>query len=247
MNKLIEGNEDSKWKDLYKIGGITAIIAAVLLLIEIIVFTIWPQPTTVNEYQILFLYQHHQIIGLFYMNVLQVVSYILFVPTFLAIYIALKRFNESYMAIAIILAIIGIAIFLANNNAFPAFCLSNLYDAGDLIQKSDISWAMYNTLANTSQPALGGFNMGFLLVTFAGLIYSYVMLGSNIFSKKIAFLGILTFAIALTDYFRVILKPMEPILLLITTTSTILLIIWLIVIGRRLLQLRKTVLEKEII
>jgi len=37
-------SEDSKWRSLYNVGGIAAIMAAVLLLIEIIVFTIWPQP-----------------------------------------------------------------------------------------------------------------------------------------------------------------------------------------------------------
>jgi hypothetical protein len=44
MSELSVEKEDLKWKNLYRIGGMAAILAAVLLLIEIIVFTIWPHP-----------------------------------------------------------------------------------------------------------------------------------------------------------------------------------------------------------
>ena len=38
----------SRWKGLYKVGGVAALVAAVLLPIEIIIFTVWPQPSTVT-------------------------------------------------------------------------------------------------------------------------------------------------------------------------------------------------------
>lgn len=239
--KLNEGDkmetEDSKWKGLYKVGGMAAIIAAVLLLIEIIVFTIWPQPTTAMGHFTLL--QSNKLIGLIDFYLLEFVAYMLFIPLFFAIYVALRRFNESYMGIAVILTIVGIAIFLATNNPFSMLLLSNQYMAATTeAQKSMLLAAGQVMLVNTNQRAVGGFNMGFLLMSIAGLLYSVVMLRSNIFSKKIAYIGILAFAISLVDYFRVIFLPSEVILILvIAVLSGILLLIWLIFIGRRLFQL----------
>jgi hypothetical protein len=110
---------DFRWNGLIKIGGLAALIAAVLLLIEIIVFTIWPQPTTVMGYFALF--QSDKLIGLIDFYLLEVVAYVLFIPLFIAFYIALRRFNESYMMLAMILASVGVAVFLATNNPFICF------------------------------------------------------------------------------------------------------------------------------
>lgn len=99
-------------------------------------------------------------------------------------------------------------------------------------------------IANTGQRAVGGFNMGFLLVSIAGLIVSAVMLKSAIFSKSTAYIGILAFAISLADYFRVVfLSSSVAFTLIIAVTSGVLLIVWFILVGRRLLKLEKEVTD----
>lgn len=236
-----DNNQDFRWKSLYKIGGAAAIISALLLLIEIIVFTIWPQPSNVMGYFALF--QSNQLIGLIDFYLLEVFAYIFFVPLFLALYISLKRFNESYTLIAISLAILGIAIFLSTNNSFTMLSLSNQYMAATTeAQKSILLSAGQAILANTGQRAVGGFNMGFLMISIAGILFSAVMLRSNNFSKRIAYVGFLAFAISLAEYFRMILLPSSfTLLLIIAIASGILLLIWLLMVGRILLQLGKSV------
>ena len=239
MNEVSTENRDLKWKNLHKIGGTAAIIAAVLLLIEIIVFTVWPQPDTVMGYFTLL--QTNNLIGLIDFYLLEAISYILFVPMFLAIYVAIKRFNESYMIIAIIFAILGISIFLATNNPFSMLSLSNQYMAATTeAQKSMILASGQAMMINTGQRAVGGFNVGFLLISIAGIIVSAVMLKSNKFGKKTAYVGILAFAISLAEYFRMILLPSSlTLLLIIAITSGILLLAWLLLVGRKLLQIGK--------
>lgn len=240
-NSSDDKNQDFRWRSLYKIGGAAAIISAMLLLTEIIVFTIWPQPTTVMGHFTLF--QTNKLIGLIDFYLLEVIAYILFIPLFMALYISLKRFNESYTIITIALAILGIAIFLSTNNSFTMLSLSNQYlTATTEAQKSIILAAGQAVLVNTGQRAVGGFNMGFLMISIAGLLFSAVMLHTNKFSKKIAYVGILAFAISLAEYFRMILLPSSlTLLLIIAIASGILLLIWLIMVGRRLLQLGKAV------
>jgi len=230
---------DSKWKSLYKIGGMAAILAAVLLLIEIIVFTLWPQPTTALGYFTLI--QSNKLIGLIDFYLLEFIAYALFIPIFLALYMALKRLNESYMLLSITLAIVGITIFLATNNSFSMIPLSNQYlIATTEVQKSILLAAGQTLLVDTGQRAVGGFNTGFLLISIAGLLISKIMLQSNIFSKTTAYVGILAFAISLADYIRIIFLPSELILLLIIAIlSGILLLVWLVLIGRSLILFSK--------
>ncbi|TKJ46920.1 hypothetical protein CEE34_06480 [Candidatus Aerophobetes bacterium Ae_b3a] len=234
---------DSQWKGLYKVGGAAALIVAVLLPIEIIVMTAYPLPSTAIGYFTLF--QSNRLIGLLDLYLLEIPVYALFVPLFLALYAALRRANESYMALATTLAIIGITVFLATNNPFSMLSLSDQYAAATTdAQRSLFLAAGQAMLANTNQRAVEGFNMGFLLVSVAGLIVSAVMLRSNIFSKVTAYVGILASALSLTDYFRVAFVPAAVLLLLfLALASCLLLLIWYILIARRLFQLGR--LEKK--
>lgn len=230
-------NADSCWKGLYRIGGAAALIAAVLLLTEIIIFTIWPQPSTVTDYFALF--QTSRLIGLLDFYFIEFLAYVLFIPMFLAIYVAIRRANKSCMALALLLAITGIAIFLATNNPFPMLSLSNQYASATTdAQKNLLLAAGQAILVNTNQRAVGGFNMGFLLLSIAGVIVSIVMLKSKTFSKAIAYVGVLTFAISLADYIRIVFMPSIPILLIIIAiASGLLWLLWLVLIARRLFQL----------
>ena len=78
----------SRWKSLYKVGGAAALLTAALLSIEVIIFIIWPQPGTVTGYFTLF--QNNRLIGLLDLYLLEIIAYILFVPMFLAVYVALR-------------------------------------------------------------------------------------------------------------------------------------------------------------
>ena len=219
---------DSAWKGLYKVGGAAALIVTVLLTIEIIVFTAYPLPGTVIGYFTLL--QTNRLLGLLDLYLLEILAYALFVPMFLALYVALKRANKSYMALATTLALIGIAVFLATNNPFSMLSLSDQYAAATIdAQRSVFLAAGQAILANTNQRAV---------VSVAGLIVSAVMLRSNIFSKVTAYVGILANAISLAEYFRLTFAPAAVLLLLIiATASGLLLLIWYILIARRLFQL----------
>jgi len=231
--------EDSGWRSLFRVGGLAALVAAILILTEIMVFIVWPLPSTISEYFMLF--QNNRFIGLIDFYLLEFIAFVLFIPIFLAFYISLRRANEGLMFLAIILAMVGITIFLSTNNPFSMLSLSDQYaTATTNMQKSQLVAAAQAILTNTNQRAIGGFNMGFLLISITGLIVSCIMLHSKSFSKATAYLGILTFTISLVDYFRIIIFPsLEILLIIIAITSGLTLLIWLAFICKNLLQLIK--------
>ncbi len=182
------GTAGSAYKSLYKVGGVAALIVAVLTLGEVIGLAIYPQPGTVSDWFALF--QSNRIIGLVDFWGLEVPMYAMFAVVFLALYVVLRKANESLMAIAITLALLGIGIFFATNNPFSMLSLSDQYAAATTdAQRTTFLAAGQAVLANTGQRAVGGFNMGLFLVSVAGLIVSSVMLRSRSFSRLTAYVG----------------------------------------------------------
>ncbi len=118
---------DSAYGRLYRLGGVAAWIVAFLTMAEEIAFAIFPQPSTVRGWFDLF--QANPIIGLVDFWGLEVPMYAMFALVFLALYVALRRADESGTAIALTLALLGIAIFFATNNPFPMLSLSRRFAA----------------------------------------------------------------------------------------------------------------------
>jgi len=227
---------DPAYNSLYKLGGVAAIIVAVLTLGEVVGFTFYPQPGTVSGWFMLF--QSNRLIGLLDFWGLEVPMYLMFILVFLALYVALRKANQSLMAIALTFALLGIGIFFATNNPFTMLSLSNQYSAATTdAQRSTLLAAEQVVLANTNQRAVGGFNMGLFLVSVAGLMISSVMLRSNSFNRPTAYLGILTFALSLADYLRQALTSSVIITLLVILPNVLFLVIWFVLVGRRLYQL----------
>jgi hypothetical protein len=240
MNEIPSGEtSDSAFKSLYKLGSAASFMVAVLTLSEIIFFALYPQPGAVSDWFDLF--QSNKLIGILDFWGLEIPMYLLFLLVFLALYVALRKADKGLMAIAIILVILGIAIFLATNNPFSMLSLSNQYTAATTdVDRSTFLAAGQAILTNTNQRAVGGFNLSLFLVSVAGLITSSVMLQSHSFSRFTAYVGILAYALSLADYLRQALTSSPIVALLVILPGALLLMLWFVLVGRSLYQLGRT-------
>ncbi|HVO70622.1 MAG TPA: hypothetical protein VMT24_11285, partial [Aggregatilineaceae bacterium] len=118
---------DGGWNWLYKVGGIAALIIAVCIPIQIIVYMAWPPPTTVMGYFTLF--QNNKLLGLLDLDLLIVTDTTLGIPVLLGLYVALKRANPSFMAIALALGLVATVSYFASNTSFNMLALSDQYAA----------------------------------------------------------------------------------------------------------------------
>jgi hypothetical protein len=230
------GSPDRAYRSLYRVGGVAAWIVASLTVAEIIAFALFPQPSTVADWFNLF--QANPILGLLDFWGLEVPMYAMFAIVFLALYILLRKTNESWMAIALTFALLGIAVFFATNNPFSMLSLSRQFAAATAdANRSTLFAAGEAILAHTNQRAVGGFNLGLLLVSAAGLITSCVMSGATSFRRLTAYVGVLAFGLSLADYVRQAITSSAIIALLIILPGALLLVIWFVLVGRRLWQL----------
>lgn len=227
---------DATWKPLYKISGIAALIVAALTLGEIVFFIFYPQPDTIHGWFELF--QSNALVAILDFWGLEIPMYFMFILVFLALYALLKETKLGLMAIALICIIVGSAIFLSTNNPFSMLTLSKHYAGATTdAEKSALLAAGQVLLAQTNQRAAGGFNIGLLLVSIAGLLTSLVMLQSRVFSRPTAYIGILAFALSLADYIRQALTQSLMVALPVILLGALFLLIWFILVGLRLYRL----------
>ena len=103
---------DTAWKPLYRVGGVAALLAVVLVLLEliavIVIQMVWlnsgqfgassgGQPSTIIGWFTLF--QQYRLMGLLDDAVLDIAVAALLGPLFLALFVALRHVNATWMAL----------------------------------------------------------------------------------------------------------------------------------------------------
>ena len=240
MNTQITHDQatDTKWKSLYKAGGVSALIIGILLLVEMIAYIATAAPSMTDAAGWFGLLHNNRFVGLVDFGILELYALVFFVPVFLALYAVLKRASESYMAIAAALAMAGIAVNFATNKLFSLLTLSDLYAAATTLEtKSQFLAAGQATLAVGALGGIGGSVEGGIPIAVAGLIISVVMLRSNIVGKTVGYIGLLANGVGMVMYFNAALVPVmsgSPFF----AVFFLLTVIWFLLIGRKLLQVK---------
>jgi len=145
------------------------------------------------------LLQRSRLLGLLYLNALDVFSIALLGIMFLALYTALKQFSESYMVIAAFFSVLGMSIFVATRADMGAamLTLSERYAAATTAaQEAQILAAgeAVSSLVRATPETVGWF-----LMSIGGLITSIVMLHSENFNRATAYVGILGGSVTLVS------------------------------------------------
>ena len=225
---------ESAWKSLYRVGAVAALVVVLFYVIQIIVLVISPPPNTVIGYFTLF--HKNALLGLLDLDLLSIADYALFVPLFLALYIALRRVSPSFMAIATALGLIGIATYFASNTAFEMLSLSNQYAAAT----TDVQRSMFMASGQAMLAIYQGtaFGLSYIFLAIASLIISVVMLWSTTFGKVTAVVGIVANALAVGFF-------VPTIGVFLSLISVVALLIWYVLIAIKLFILAQSVSHEE--
>lgn len=251
MGHIFKAEVDADWKGLCRAGGVAALLAGVLfrrnIAAEVGLFVQSRSPAGAGEW-FAFL-QDNRLLGLVYLNIVDVVNYVLLALTFLAVYAVLRRTNKSVMAIALALGFLGIAVYLATNTALSMLSLSNQYAVATteaqrayLLGAGEAMLAL-NRFASAGAPGSGGY-LSLLLVASAGLITSIVMLRSSAFNRATAYVGLVAAALDLAYCTAYVLLPgvnHELLAVFFIPAAGLMLMVWHVLIGWRLLRLAKAV------
>jgi len=213
------------------------LLVGVCFVIELIgvIATGLPPTTVIGWFTLL---QHDWLRGLFDLFLLDLVSVALYVPLYLALYVALRRASPSFIALATILAFIGIAVYFASNTAFWMVSLSDQYAAATTdAQRSFLLAAGQGALVGLAQGSSTGLYVAETFSALAGLIISVVMLRSKVFGTVTAVVGIVGNVLELGPPGVFAPASIFSVFVVLLAISGVLLVIWYLLIARRLFQL----------
>jgi hypothetical protein len=223
---------------VYGIGGIAAFLTVVVGLGEMAISFLpggnVPADTVIDRFAQL---QTDWLLGLRNLGLLNIFMVLLGIPTFFALYTANKK-NGSFGALAMAISFIGAAVFFGTNRAFPMLVLSDQYaQAATDAQRAMIESAGQAMLSVGRSHSPGTF-VGFFLAELAGILMSIVMLRGMVFGKGTALAGIMGFTLLMI--FEVIssfVPALSEIGMVVAMGGGILNVVWMILLGRRLIQL----------
>jgi hypothetical protein len=239
---------DPAYKSLYKIGGLAALVAALifrrnldaeyLLLGGLGIIHTGPTapPSAVTGWFTLL--QQDKLLGLTLLNLFDMVNYALVGLIFLALCTALRRSSPSWITLAAALGFAGVTIYLASNQALAMLALSKGYFAATSEAQRGLILAAGQALLAIYQDACftgSGIYLSFLLVSVSGLIIATAMLKSSTFSRLTGYMGILANGFGLAYY--LVLAFAKELTFLPLSISAIFLLAWYLLVGGRLWSL----------
>lgn len=230
MNQRINTvSADSRWTDLYKIGSISCITVAVLVILSVLAYFIWPfKPGSAATADILNALQNDWLGGLISLDIFMMIINIINILPLIALYAALKQVNESYALIAFVFGLIAVVSLIQARPLTELFYLSNKYASA--VTEAEIS--KYLAVGEVFHLLFNG--TAWMVYTIfsgvSGLISSLLMLRNKSFSKATAYMGIITSAPAFGFFIPVI----GMILLFLGTVGSV---VWNILIAKTLFKL----------
>ena len=232
----ISSSPDSHWNGFCRAGGIAAFIFLLYALATIVQIAILGGPPSSAE-EAFRLLQQNKVFGMLRLDFATVLVLPFYYLLFFGLFAALKETNRTGAATATGLVFIGLTLVLSTPTALPLMELSDKYAsalsmdakahylaAGEAILHTDI-W-------HSTSAYIGG------LLLQAGAVWISVVMLNGPFSKLTAWIGIATHAL---DWVHILLMPFLPKFALpIMIAAGMAYPLWLLLIGRRLLQLGRS-------
>lgn len=222
---------DFNWKNLYAIGGIAVFANFVLMLVSVMGYILWPYAAGVTPTQEIYTLVQTNIWAAFIALDLGVsITNLVSIFIYLALYVALRRVDEAYALIALILGLVAVTAMIAARPVFEIFTLSGLHaSAGTDVDKSLYLVAGESLLAHFHGAA---WHISMFLGALASLINALLMRRSQFFGRTLAYIGIVTFTIG-TFFWVPVLGLMFLFLSMLGS------VLWSILLGRDLFRLAK--------
>jgi hypothetical protein len=233
---------ESKWKSMYQIGGVCAIVLlAYSLVTMVLLFAIGGQPETAQEGFAML--QANRLRGLFRLDVLTIMVFPLYYLLIFSLYVPLRRINLVVASIAALIGWTGVTLVLATPSAFSFLALSDRFaGATQEAQKTLLLAAGEAVLASDLWHASGA-RMGALLLQTALLLLSSVMLRSRVFSRATAWVGVVTHGLDLLHILLGFWLPAVGDSLMFIAGP--LYLVWFPLLGRDLLRLARRIERPE--
>jgi hypothetical protein len=232
---------DAAWTRLYTLGGWAALVIVLLYLLDIAISFGGgdTRPGDLSAAEWLALLPANPLLGLRTLGLLNVASVTVGAPLYFALFAVHRRTRPAFAGLALLVFLVGAAIYVANNPALPMWALSARYAAATAdAERSLLAAAGEAILARGEDFTPGGF-LGLFLTELAGLGMALVMLGGKVFSRAAGWAGVVGLSLMLVfTIWATFIPAGYPVALILATIGGLAVISWYLLTARRLTQLK---------
>ncbi len=183
----------AEWRGLYRLAGVAALLVVAIGLLDTLLSMspggAPPNPGQGTVQDWFALLQTNAFLGLRGLGLFNILNQLLAIPLCLAVCAAHARAERLYAALALTLAVAGLAIYAANNPALPLLGLSQKYAAAAEAQRPAIAAAGEALLVRGEDFTPGAFG-GFFLSEAASLLVAWTMLRGGVFGRGTGYVGL---------------------------------------------------------
>ena len=129
-------NDARRWRGLLLTGAWSAFASVVMIVVQMVVYLVWPPPSTTQGYFDLLL--TNPVHGLVSLDVLYIVSNTLAYLIYLALGAMLWRVSRSAVVIALAFCVVGIAAYMAAPRAVEMLTLAHRYAEADAATRATL-------------------------------------------------------------------------------------------------------------
>lgn len=219
---------DDRWRVLFRSGAVAAMISALFIPIQIVVFLTSDPPLDGTAGDWFALLAHDRLVGLIDLDLLLVADNVVLIPILLALFVVLRRTQASVMLLATAFGLSSVAMYIATNPAVGMASLADAYARAPTAAERASALGAAETLLATWQGT--GFHAAYLLGSIAGVAIGAVMLRSGALGRPTAYLMILGNAVGLGLY-------VPAVGVYISVFSVLFLEVWYLLVAVRLLAL----------
>ena len=215
-----------RWAGLVRTGAWAAVVSVALIIVQVVVYIIWPPPETVDEFYRMLLEQPLQ--GLLALDLLYPVSNLLTYLVYLALAVVLWRVSPSAVVIALVFGALGMAAYMASPRPVEMLQLAGIYATADPTEKVAllaVGEAMLATWTGTA------FDVYYLFNFVTLLIFSVLVFRSQVFGQATAVWGLVAAVL------MVVPSNIGTIGLILALASLLPWSVFAILVARRLLTL----------
>ena len=179
-------NEGSDKKTVYRIGAIATLLMLAMVPIQVILYLLWPHPTTIPEWFDLF--QRNWFIGLVSFDLLYLISMVLMIFLFLAMFFALYEEKKALSIFALTLGLLSLTIYYSSNTSIEMLSVSRQYALAISEQEKTILLASGQTFYSIWKGT--AYTVYYVLNAISLILFFLAMISNKLFRKRIAYIGL---------------------------------------------------------
>jgi hypothetical protein len=231
---------DGCWNRFYRWAAIAALLIVIVGLLDAITSMIGGEPRAIPAIGIadwFIMLQTQRWAALGNLGIFNILTLSLGIPLYLALCKLHWTTHPAQAALALILFVLGVGIYISSNAIFSLMALSDQYATASEMQKPLLEAAGRALLARGADLSPGTF-MGFFFTQCAALLMTSVVLRGAVFHQVTAWLGMAGFAVMSIFFVMAAFVPAQfDTAILISAPGGLLLIAYHLLLARRLFQL----------